>query len=136
MGAVLSKLTPHQVVVASPFQLGWKAVAVRSKQLPHGLLGGAAPAYLEGVPANFWFVTDDNDVVPVEDDPGAEEVEEDEVEVDEEAVLLLVLDVLEAEEVDEDLVDVVEVLEDVGADVFEVVVVVPDLGRYRRLLDW
>ena len=48
MGADLSKLTPHQVVVASPFQLGWKAVAVRSKQLAHGELGGAAPALEEG----------------------------------------------------------------------------------------
>lgn len=40
MGEVLSNSTPHQVVVASPFQLGWKAVAVKSKQLPHGLQGG------------------------------------------------------------------------------------------------
>ena len=144
MGAVLSKLTPHQVVVASPFQLGWKAVAVRSKQLPHGLLGGAVPAYLEGDPANFWFVTDDKDVlpdeVPVEDDAGAEEVEveeaeeeedEEAVEDDEEALLLLLLlapDPLEAEEPDPALV---EPLDEVGEFVLGVLLVVPVLGRYR-----
>lgn len=51
MGEDLSKLTPHQVVVASPFQLGWKAVAVSWKQLPQGLLGGAAPAKVDGLAA-------------------------------------------------------------------------------------
>ena len=39
IGEDLSNSTPHHVVVASPFQLGWKAVAVKSKHLPQVLFG-------------------------------------------------------------------------------------------------
>lgn len=82
MGADLSNSTPHQVVVASPFQLGWKAVAVRSKQFPQGLLGGAAPALAEG-----------------EDEPEEDEEEEE----DEEADALAEAEALaEADELDDD----------------------------------
>ena len=78
MGALLSNSTPHHVVVASPFQLGWKAVAVRSKQLPQGLLGGAAPALDEGEPVE----PDDEP----EDEP--DEADDEAAEPDEEAVAL------------------------------------------------
>lgn len=84
MGADLSKLTPHQVVVASPFQLGWKAVAVRSKQLPQGLLGGAAPALDAGE-------------VPDEEDELEEDEEDDGAEAD-----ALALDQAEAEAWDDE----------------------------------
>lgn len=81
MGALLSNSTPHQVVVASPFQLGWKAVAVRSKQLPQGLLGGAAPALDEGEPAEE---PDDDPEDEPEDDP-EDEPEDEPEEADDEA---------------------------------------------------
>lgn len=71
MGEVLSNSTPHHVVVASPFQLGWKAVAVRSKQLPQGEFGGAAPAYKDGAPD---IAPEDEEAVVVEG------LEDDEVE--------------------------------------------------------
>lgn len=79
MGALLSNSTPHQVVVASPFQLGWKAVAVRSKQLPQGLLGGAAPALDEGEPAEEPEPDDEPEDEPDEADDEAAEPEEDAV---------------------------------------------------------
>lgn len=72
MGADLSNSTPHHVVVASPFQLGWKAVAVRSKQFPQGLLGGAAPALAEGEEVEPEDEDDPDEAEDEEDEPAAE----------------------------------------------------------------
>ena len=80
----MSNSTPHQVVVASPFQLGWKAVAWRSKQLPQGELGGAAPALLEGEPTSVGVELDEEPDEESVDEPEEDAVDEPAEEPDEE----------------------------------------------------
>lgn len=94
MGEDLSNSAPHQVVEASPFQLGWKAVAVRSKQLPQGDFGGAAPE------------EDGEPVDELEDEEEEEEAEDEaaepEAEAEAEADALAEADACELEEPDEE----------------------------------